>query len=201
MRFEVVARGAKGHSGVRSAAGDLSEPLIAARTWLQSLFARQLTLEAADGWVSQARYPFMNVGTPGVFNITAPEATLGVEVRPIPSDRVAPLREAVDTYCHENNLEVRFLATEDGVACNPDNPALQMLIEAIRRTSGASPRMGKKLAGTSARFAPDGQGVVWGQSGIGPHAKDERHYIPSILPYYQVLDALSGLLVGGDQST
>ena len=130
--------------------------------------------------MSQARFPFLNVGTPGVYNITAAEGTLGVEIRPIPQDRVSSLREAVESYCHENSLEVRFLAMENGVACSPDNPALQMLVEAVRRTSGASPRIAKKLAGTSARFAPEGQGVVWGQSGIGPHAKDERHYIPSI---------------------
>ena len=28
--------------------------------------------------------------------------------------------------------------------------------------------VGRKLPGTSARFAPGGQGVVWGQTGIGP---------------------------------
>ena len=53
--------------------------------------------------------------------------------------------------------------------------------------SGAPARVGRKLPGTSARFSPRGQGVVWGQTGIGPHSKDERHYIPSILPYYNVL--------------
>ena len=47
----------------------------------------------------------------------------------------------------------------------------------------------------SARFAPGGQGVVWGQTGIGPHAKGERHFIPSILPYYQTLTELGRLLV------
>jgi hypothetical protein len=36
--------------------------------------------------------------------------------------------------------------------------------------------------------------VVWGQSGIGPHARDERHYIPSILPYYQALDRFAQFL-------
>ena len=53
--------------------------------------------------------------------------------------------------------------------------------------------MGRKLPGTSARFAPGGQAVVWGQSGIGPHAKDERHYIPSIEPYYNSLNELAKL--------
>ena len=47
----------------------------------------------------------------------------------------------------------------------------------------------RKLPGTSARFAPRGQGVVWGQTGIGPHAKDERHFVPSIDGYYRALEA------------
>jgi acetylornithine deacetylase/succinyl-diaminopimelate desuccinylase-like protein len=80
---------------------------------------------------------------------------------------------------------------ENGVACSPDGPALLALIDAVRMTSGAEPRLGKKLPGTSARFAPGGEAVVWGQSGLGPHAKDERHYIPSIEPYYRSLNELA----------
>jgi hypothetical protein len=52
-------------------------------------------------------------------------------------------------------------------------------------------RLGRKLAGTSARFAPGGQGVVWGQSGLGPPAADGRHYIPSIRPYFEALTAMA----------
>jgi len=77
------------------------------------------------------------------------------------------------------------------VACNPKNPALLRLIQAVRQVSGSEPKIGKKLPGTSARFAPGGQAVVWGQTGIGPHAKEERHFIPSIEPYYQVLNRLN----------
>jgi hypothetical protein len=84
---------------------------------------------------------------------------------------------------------------ENGVACSPDNPALQALREAVRIASGSEPRIGRKLPGTSARFAPGGQAVVWGQTGIGPHAGDERHYIPSIEPYYRSLDELAKLWV------
>jgi len=61
----------------------------------------------------------------------------------------------------------------------------------VRATSGKEPVIGRKLAATSARFAPRGQGVVWGQSGVGPHAPDERHFIPSIDPYYRALHALA----------
>ena len=54
--------------------------------------------------------------------------------------------------------------------------------------------MGRKLAGTSARFAPGGRAVVWGQTGIGPHSAGERHFIPSIGPYLDVLDELAARL-------
>jgi hypothetical protein len=83
---------------------------------------------------------------------------------------------------------------ENGVACNPDNPALKALLDAVRQASGGlEPKIGRKLPGTSARFAPGGQAIVWGQAGLGPHARDERHYIPSIMPYYNSLNELAKL--------
>jgi hypothetical protein len=84
------------------------------------------------------------------------------------------LKESVENYCHENGLEVRFLVMENGIACDSKNPALKALIEAVRQNSGMDPRIGKKLAGTSARFAPGGQGVVWGmglRAGLLRHSK------------------------------
>ena len=193
MRFDVIARGAKAHSGV-AGTGDLSEKLIAARAALNEMFAKHLTLKSADGWQSQAKFPFINVGTPGVYNVTAAEGVLGVEIRPIPQDDVLGLKSAVEAYCSENGLEVKFTVMENGVACDPNNPALKALIEAVRQASGGEePRIGKKLPGTSARFAPGGQAVVWGQSGVGPHAKNEAHFIPSIEPYYKSLNELAKL--------
>jgi succinyl-diaminopimelate desuccinylase len=192
MRFDVIARGAKGHSGV-AGIGDLSEKLIAARSALNEMFAGHLTLKSPDGWQSQAKFPFINVGIPGIYNVTAGEGILGVEIRPIPQDDVEGLRAKVEAYCLENELELCMNVMENGVACSPDNPALKALIESVRNASGAEPKIGKKLPGTSARFAPGGQAVVWGQSGIGPHAKDERHYIPSIEPYYRSLNELAKL--------
>jgi acetylornithine deacetylase/succinyl-diaminopimelate desuccinylase-like protein len=83
------------------------------------------------------------------------------------------------------------VAAENAVACDPGDPYVMELLKAIRQATGAEPVLGRKLAATSARFAPGGQGVVWGQSGIGPHAADERHFIPSIEPYYRALEALA----------
>ena len=193
MRFDVIARGVKGHTGIAST-GDLSEKLIAARSALNDIFGKHLTLKSSDGWQSQAKFPFISVGTPGIYNITAAEGILGVEIRPIPQDDVEKLKAEVEAYCNANGLELCLSVMENGVACSPDNPALKVLIEAVRKASGVEElRIGRKLPGTSARFAPGGQAVVWGQSGIGPHAKDERHYIPSVEPYHRSLNELAKL--------
>src|SRR5688572_1285528 len=193
MRFDIIARGTKGHSGIVGS-GDLSEKLISARSALNEIFAKYLTLKSSDGWQSQAKFPFINVGTPGVYNITADEGILGVEIRPIPQDNTFKLKDEVQAYCEASGLELRLNVMENGVACDPNNQALRALIQAVKQASGGEDaRLGKKLPGTSARFAPDGQAVVWGQSGLGPHAKDERHYIPSIEPYYKSLNHLAKL--------
>jgi acetylornithine deacetylase/succinyl-diaminopimelate desuccinylase-like protein len=194
MRFDIAATGKRGHSGVAGAHADLSEQLIGARTKLKSLANEYLTLEAADGWKSQIRFPFIQVGTPDVYNITADYGVLGVEIRSIPQDDLEALIADAKVYCEENGLEIRVGAMEGGIACDPKNLYLKKLVAAVELASGEKARIGRKLPGTSARFAPDGQGVVWGQSGIGPHSSQERHYIPSIKPYYDALSAYGELL-------
>lgn len=197
LRFEVIGHGQKGHSGIGSAGGDLSDRLISARAALTEIFAHHLTLRSKDGWQSQARFPFIQLGTPGVYNITAAEGRLGVEIRPIPQDDIFELKKAVEAYCADNELMASFSVMENGVSCSPDNPSLLKLLDAVRQVSGQEPKIGKKMAGTSARFAPGGQAVVWGQSGMGPHAKDERQFVPSIEPYYKVLVELAKRTVNG----
>ena len=192
MRFQVVARGQRGHSGVAAsssnpASADLTEKLLLARAAITGMFGHHLTLSSPDGWQSQAKFPFIQIGTQGVYNVTADTGYLGIEVRPIPQDNLTVLLNDLRGYCESQGLELLLDAMEDGIICDPDQPYLQALIGAVRTVSGEDPRIGRKLPGTSARFAPGGQGVVWGQSGLGPHARNERHYIPSILPYYQSL--------------
>ena len=191
MRFDVVGRGQRGHSGVAGVQADLGERMLAARSALLKIMSQYLTLESDNGWQSQARFPFLKIGTPGVYNITADYGILGVEVRPIPQDDVDALFAAVQEFCAEAGLQIENVIKENGIACNPENAYLQALLSAVEAASGQPAQIGRKLPGTSARFAPRGQGVVWGQSGIGPHSADERHFIPSILPYYRALQALS----------
>jgi len=188
MRFEIIVHGQKGHSGTASASVDLSERLLEVKTQLSEILSRHLTLNGLDSWQSQVRFPFIQVGTPGIYNVTADRGVLGVEVRPIPQDNLQVLRVEIENFCAARDLELRILVMESGIICNPENPYLKALLRAIETLSGKPPVIGRKLPGTSARFAPEGQGVVWGQSGLGPHSSAERHYIPSIEPYYRALD-------------
>lgn len=192
LRFELVAHGTRGHSGL-AGGSDLTERLLGAREALRELFAKRLTLKAADGWQSLARFAYIQVGTPGVYNITPDRGALGVEIRPIPQDDISSLRADIEALAAELELELVPSAWEPGVACDPENPYLKALLAGIE-AAGGDVRIGRKGAGTSARFAPRGQGVVWGQTGIGPHAAGERHYIPSIDPYYRALEAFAAEL-------
>ncbi len=191
MRFDVIARGERGHSGVGGASQDLTERLLVARAAITGILGRRLTLSSPDGWRSQARFPFVQVGEPGIYNVTADQGVIGVEVRSIPQDDLRPLREELSAYTQAQGLELRIVVMENGIACDPQNRWLNALLGAVEEVSGQAPRLGRKLPGTSARFAPGGQGVVWGQSGVGPHSRDERHFIPSIAPYYQALTAFA----------
>ena len=201
MRFDILAKGTKVHTGtvVKNkfhGSGNINDRLQNASREIQNLACKFLTLESKDGWKSQVNYPFIQVGTVGVYNITPDAGILGVEVRPIPGDDIDALISEVNKYCEANNLSLSIKVRENGIICSLDNPYLLNLIESVRIISGKEPSLGKKLPATSARFAPRGQGVVWGQTGIGPHSNNEKHYIPSILPYYQALDAYADKLLG-----
>jgi len=189
LRFELIAHGTRGHSGL-AGGSDLTERLLSAREALRELFAKHLTLKSADGWQSLARFAYIQVGTPGIYNITPDRGSLGVEIRAIPQDDVSRMRAEIEALAAELQLEFLPSAWEPGVACDPENPYLKALLAGIT-AAGGDVRLGRKGAGTSARFAPGGQAVVWGQTGIGPHAANERHYIPSIDPYYRALEAFA----------
>jgi len=187
-RFCVTASGVRGHSGMASSAADLTQKLVEARNFLVEISPRHLSLNAKSDWRSQIRFPFIQVGTPDVYNITPDFGLLGVEIRAVPGDRLENLMEEFRIYARTNGLELRDAIIEPGSACSPRNAYLERLLAAVRQESGTEPVLGRKLAGTSARYGPGGAGIVWGQSGIGPHSAEERHYIPSIEPYYRALN-------------
>jgi len=194
-RFEIVCRGVRAHSGTAAAGPDLSTRLLTARTEIEAILNKRLTLSSPDSWKSQLRFPYIQVGTPGIYNVTADLGLFGVEVRPIPQDDITTLGPELEAFCAQRGLELKLSVDENGIRCDADNPHLGSLLAAAREVTGQEPRLGRKLPATSARFAPSGQGLVWGQTGIGPHARDERHFVPSILPYYRILQVWGDKLV------
>jgi succinyl-diaminopimelate desuccinylase len=191
VRLRVVARGERAHTGMAGTPNDMSLRLIQARRELEALLGELLTLQSPNGWATGLRFPFFACGEAGVYNITPAEGVLGLEIRPIPEDGVGPMMAAMRTYCAQHDLEVVPEVMEGGVACPVGNPHLARLLAAAQTVQGAPPKTGRKLAGTSARFAPGGNAVVWGQTGIGPHTRHERHFIPSIQPYLDILAAFA----------
>jgi acetylornithine deacetylase/succinyl-diaminopimelate desuccinylase-like protein len=200
LRMEFKLKGARGHTGLRAAHPDLSQQILTVQGELLGIMYSYLTQEGQDGWRSQVRFPYIRTGEPGIFNVTSEAALLGLEVRPIPEDALDELVAAITDYCASNQIARTIIAAEPGVTCDENNPYLQDLIAAVEQATGKKPGLGRKLPGTSARFAPRGQGVVWGQSGVGPHSADERHYIPSIKPYYESLNAFAARLTGRGRS-
>jgi succinyl-diaminopimelate desuccinylase len=195
VRVEFIARGMREHTGVGAKVADLGARIIDFRTTVRDILERRLTLDAPDGWKTEYRFPFLSVGEAGVYNITSDLARLGLEIRPIPEDDVADVLDELRSAAEQQDLEIHLQTREAGVACNPGNPYLQTLIAAVRDTSGQEPVLGRKKAGTSGRFAPGGQAVIWGQTGIGPHSPAERHFIPSIRGYYDVLHRFAAMLL------
>jgi succinyl-diaminopimelate desuccinylase len=195
VRVEFIARGEQQHTGTGQAVKDLALQIIKAREAVTEILKERLTVADPAGWKTDYRFPFVNVGLPGVFNITADRGHLGLEIRPIPEDDVPGLLAALGAYAEQHGLEVRVTTKEPGVACDRDNPWLQELIGAVGDVAGEAPRIGRKKPGTSGRFAPRGQAVIWGQTGIGPHSAQERHYIPSIQGYYDCLNRFAERLI------
>lgn len=191
VRMCLEAKGARGHSGTSAVPRDLVDQLIDARRDVDIAFRHHLTLSSMDGWESTARIPFLHAGYPGVYNITAGEGVLGIEVRPIPGDDLGPLLHEIEQVASAHGLDQVVELCEAGISCPADNPHLGRLLAAVTEVSGQPAVVGKKKPGSSARFAPGGNAVVWGQTGIGPHSREERHFIPSIGPYLEILDKLA----------
>ena len=196
LRMHIRARGVSGHTGTSGSPADLLDSLVEVRTVLRSAFKRHFSLSSIDGWETTARFPFLNVGEPEVYNITASDGILGIEVRPIPEDDLGSFVAEATQLCDELGLEAVVGLQEAGVSCPPDNPHLARLLGAVEEVSGNPAEVGKKKPGSSARFAPGGNQVVWGQSGIGPHSREERHFLPSIEPYMRVLDEFARRSIG-----
>ena len=171
IRFEVTARGQRGHSGIASARGsmlpvDLTERLLLARAGITGILGNHLTLSSPGGWQSQVKFPYIQIGVPGIYNISADRGLLGVEIRPIPQDDLLALRQELLDYCKSLDLEISFSTFEAGVICSAENPYLAQLIRAVGSVSGTQ-APNRAQAGWDQRPFRS----CWPGSGVGP----ERH--------------------------
>lgn len=113
----------------------------------------------------------------------------GFDIREIP-EHTAEINQWLN-HTRESLARVGFkfdtVNDGDGWVCPPSNDHLARLRRAYEEVMDApSPRLGK-LHGNDGRFF-NGNAVVFGQTGKGPHGSNEAHYIPSIRPYLEILD-------------
>ena len=184
----MVARGEREpRYGVHHPGAGPAPRLVAARGARRRTAAAHLTLESADGVAQPGVVPVPEGGRAGRLQRHAGRRACSASRcgrSPRTTSRASSRRSPRSPP--STALEVVTEVHEGGVACPPDNPHLRPPPRRGPQVAGGEAPVGKKLAGTSARFAPGGNAVVWGQTGIGPHARNERHFIPSIGPYFAV---------------
>ncbi len=190
-RIHVEAEGASAHTGMLR-----RRPPVARLVEL----ARRLEAAFADGraegaWRTTFGVSYLLGGQEGNFNIAPRRAVAGFEIRPAWPGDIPRARRILDAAAADLDVRVNWLNAEGPVAADPADPRVAAVVEAAARAAGRTPAamLGRgKLAGSSARFAPEGcAALVWGQSGVGPHSAHEAHYLPSIAPWFRALRLLA----------
>lgn len=147
-------------------------------------------------WRSQFVLSYLLSGEPENFNTSPENAVAGFEIRGIPEDNIS--NAIASLLSKADDLEVKYIIfnNEPGISSSPAHPLIIKLLGSASSVFGGDPpdHLGSgKVHGSQARFAPEGCAqVVFGQSGVGPHTANEKHYIPSIIPYYKVLTEMAG---------
>jgi acetylornithine deacetylase/succinyl-diaminopimelate desuccinylase-like protein len=164
---------------------------------LKDYFEKQVPRRKGK-WRNGFIVSYLHAGRKTDFNTTPIIAECGFEVRPIPETDIRPALKKVMKKARQMRLSMELLNSENGVKTSGSDPRVKKLLAIIADTYGKKPSEitgNGKTHGTQARFCPEGTAqVIFGQSGEGPHTDHERHYIPSIMPYYKVLIKLPGLL-------
>jgi len=149
-----------------------------------------------SAWRSQFLLSYLLSGEPENFNTSPEKAVGGFEIRGIPEDNISGAIESMLSKAEELDVKYTFFNNEPGISTSPSHPLVEKLLDAAASVFGGAPadHLGSgKVHGSQARFAPKGCAqVVFGQAGAGPHTANEKHYIPSIIPYYNVLTKLAG---------
>lgn len=188
IRYHLEARGESAHTAVQTKMTPM-EKIFVLKEALSRIIASGPGEDEA--WRTTFNVSYFMAGQQNNFNITVAKAVAGFEIRPIPETPVENLISAIEKRCAEMNISCKLLNCEPGVRSDPDDTRVARILSAVSYAGGGTPAsfLGSgKPHGTQLRFAPEGTAaVVWGQAGVGPHAANEAHYIPSIKPYYHAL--------------
>jgi len=189
VRVELESTGEVGHTGMTK------RTAISALLTLYRELEDALATSEPGPWRTTSGLSYVFGGVEGNFNISARRAVAGFEARPAFAADTRTIRQVIGTRAPELGIEARYRSCEDSVEVDQADARVQRIVAAASAISGVPPAdlLGTgKLAGTQARFAPPGCApVVWGQAGVGPHAAHEAHYLPSVLPWYEMLWALA----------
>ncbi len=184
IRIIIRASGIAGHTAQLSQK-TVVDRIMDFRNEIFGLFAGS----KEDYWRTTFTIPFFKAGEMDNFN-TAPQSGIaGLEIRPIPEDEFLYIIDKIDKLAKAFSLEAVYVNKEPGIITPIENSYVQELLKILVRLNGGSINdyLGKgKLHATQARFFRPPV-VVFGQAGVDPHGPNEMHYIPSIMPYYQVL--------------
>lgn len=142
-------------------------------------------------WKTTFTISYIQAGEIQNFNTTPKRTLAGFEIRPIPEFNIEKLIKKINKKAKELQININFVNNEKGIINDPNNVLIKKLLNIIIQKYNNSEKhyIGNgKLHATQARFAPEGcTSIVFGQSGIDPHSPNEAHFIPSIIPYYQIL--------------
>jgi succinyl-diaminopimelate desuccinylase len=184
IRIIIRATGIPGHTA------QLSQKTVIERIIdFRNEISRLLAGSRNAYWKTTFTVPFFKAGELENFN-TAPQSGIaGLEIRPIPEDDFSYLIDTIDKLAKNFSLEISYVNKEPGIITGIENPYVQRLLKTLVMLNGGgiNDYLGNgKLHATQARFIKSPV-VVFGQSGIDPHGPNERHYIPSIIPYYKAI--------------
>lgn len=150
-------------------------------------------------WFTSCVTSFFFAGEEDNFNTTPEQAVVGLEIRPTPEYDISKIISFIESQAPILNLDFHFINNERGILTRADNTYVQELLSTIAEINGGELQnyLGKgKLPATQARFVPAHcPCVIFGQSGIGPHTPYEKHYVPSILPYYKILNRFADFFI------
>ena len=190
IRIKIQAEQKTGHSSFVKGQTALEKILV-----LIDHIKKKIPESLKSDWMTTFVIPYLKSGEIDNFNTMPKRAEAGLEIRPIPEDDIQPLLNRMEKEADELGINYSYVNCEQGIKTSVEDSRVKTLLEIIGNVYGGSSadHLGTgKLPGTQARFAPEGcAAIVFGQSGIGPHSDNEAHYIPSIMPYYKILEQLS----------